>query len=430
MAEDSLLTPNPYYMDNVSTASEKVEVVASEDIFNEKGILLWKKGALIDKRLKDRLLAHKLNKPLEASISAVNGVTASSILKEAESILESDSIIERFVAPHRVIVLNTLRRRLPPLHASVTTALTIVNENETGGFHHAVTVALLGTALAVRQNMSEADIGIVAMGGLLHDIGELYVNPDYLKSKRPLLPHEWKHVAVHPRIGQVVMENLKAAPIQVTQAISEHHERFDGSGYPRRAAGNAISPAGQTLAVAELLGGIFQRKSRAFARACLAIKLIKDEHNPAIVSIVADIKSKVGDLDQNEEVVFEKANLMQRVNYINQALKMGIDECMELVKAGLPSSGQKIAERAWTRLLRIRIAYDDTGVDDCINTAELGTAGAAGDDEQIEIEVVVREVEWHITNVIREILLGTTDDQNSAKAFERLIAILSGKIET
>ncbi len=424
MADDSLLTPNPYYMDNVALVSEKVEIIASENIFNEKGILLWKKGALIDKRLKDRLLSHKLAKPLEASISAVNGVTTAFILKEAESVLKSESIIARFVAPYKMDVLNTLGM-LPPIHACIATALTIANENETGGFRHAVTVALLGTALAVRQNLSKADINVVALSGLLHEIGELYVNPDYLKSNRPLLPHEWKHIAVHPHIGKFVLEGMKATSSRVTRAISEHHERFDGSGYPRRIEGIAISQPGQTLAVADLLAGIFQGKSRAFTRASLAIKLIQNEHNPAIVAIVADIKSRVDDSDLNEVLAFDKADLTQRVQRISQALKMGIDECMALATAGLSSHGQKIIERTWPRLLRIRIAYDDTGVDACINTTGQGTCGAAGADEQIEIEVVVGEVELHIANVVREIALGAMDEENSEPVFARLIEVLS-----
>lgn len=115
----------------------------------------------------------------------------------------------------------------------------------------------------------------MALAGLLHDIGELYIDPQYLHSRNRLYPHEWRHVVVHPRIGQMLIEDLENYPATVAQAVFEHHERYDGSGYPRQISGAGISAADRVVAVAEMISGVFVNPEQPLQRAELALKCVQ-----------------------------------------------------------------------------------------------------------------------------------------------------------
>jgi len=65
---------NPHFLDHVLAASETHEVQASEDILERSGIKLLAKGARVDAVLRDRLLDHKLRKPLEQCLEVADGV--------------------------------------------------------------------------------------------------------------------------------------------------------------------------------------------------------------------------------------------------------------------------------------------------------------------------------------------------------------------
>ncbi len=87
-------------------------------------------------------------------------------------------------------------------------------------------------------------------GGLLHDIGKIGVPAHILDKPGKLTRAEWAIVRQHPRMGTKIIEPI-AAYIHIAPMILQHHERFDGKGYPDGLSGNAISLGARILAVAD-----------------------------------------------------------------------------------------------------------------------------------------------------------------------------------
>jgi len=86
-------------------------------------------------------------------------------------------------------------------------------------------------------------------------------DPDYIRCNTPLAPSEWKHVAAHPRVGQILIQELTTLPGAVSTAVAEHHERLDGSGYPAQQREPA-SQAGRILAIADTAAAIRPQTTR------------------------------------------------------------------------------------------------------------------------------------------------------------------------
>jgi HD-GYP domain-containing protein (c-di-GMP phosphodiesterase class II) len=79
----------------------------------------------------------------------------------------------------------------------------------------------------------------------------LHIGADLLDSEERLSGDELKPVYVHPLTSSMLVDRFADYSKEIVRAIVEHHERLDGSGYPRGLAGTAISSLGRVLALAE-----------------------------------------------------------------------------------------------------------------------------------------------------------------------------------
>ncbi len=114
---------------------------------------------------------------------------------------------------------------------------------------HSRNVAGLAATAARHFGLPDADVKAVERMGWLHDLGKISVTPGLWFKPRPLSSSEWERVRMHPYYTERI---LSRPPLLAKLGIvaSLHHERLDGSGYPRGLRGNAIPPAGLILSAA------------------------------------------------------------------------------------------------------------------------------------------------------------------------------------
>jgi putative nucleotidyltransferase with HDIG domain len=104
--------------------------------------------------------------------------------------------------------------------------------------------------LAVRLNLPEESQRALRIAGLLHDIGKLAVPDEILKKPAPLNAEEYKIMQRHVTIGEVLIREVPQLK-EVIQAVACHHERYDGTGYPRGIGGDQIPLIGRIIAIAD-----------------------------------------------------------------------------------------------------------------------------------------------------------------------------------
>jgi diguanylate cyclase (GGDEF)-like protein/putative nucleotidyltransferase with HDIG domain len=115
---------------------------------------------------------------------------------------------------------------------------------------HCDLVAEYAVKLADRLNLSEDAKRPLRIAGLLHDIGKLVVPDEILKKPGPLTDEEYEIMQRHVKIGEVLIREVPQLK-DVIQAVSCHHERYDGSGYPRGLKGEGIPLLGRIIAIAD-----------------------------------------------------------------------------------------------------------------------------------------------------------------------------------
>jgi GAF domain-containing protein len=115
---------------------------------------------------------------------------------------------------------------------------------------HSQRVAWLSRHLAGLLGLDEDQCGRVYLSGLLHDVGKIGVSEAVLRKTGRLSDGEFDEMKRHPEIGARILQAVRQIE-DVIPGVLEHHERFDGRGYPRGLTGRDISTMGRIIALAD-----------------------------------------------------------------------------------------------------------------------------------------------------------------------------------
>lgn len=116
-------------------------------------------------------------------------------------------------------------------------------------YFHSLNVTILSMMMARDIKLPQAVVGALGMGALFHDIGHKQIPNRILMSMEPLLPAERNLYEMHVQYGSDIGQKLQLAPA-VHAILREHHEFFDGSGYPGKLKGDAIGLLSRIVAIA------------------------------------------------------------------------------------------------------------------------------------------------------------------------------------
>lgn len=117
---------------------------------------------------------------------------------------------------------------------------------------HQKRVALLATAIAQEMGLPEDTITGIRLGSLVHDVGKIRVPSEILSCPRKLSKTEMDIIKTHLQAGYDILEGA-TFPWPVARMVVEHHERMDGSGYPKGLKGNDICMEARIIAVADVV---------------------------------------------------------------------------------------------------------------------------------------------------------------------------------
>jgi putative nucleotidyltransferase with HDIG domain len=118
----------------------------------------------------------------------------------------------------------------------------------TGG--HTKRVTDYSLLLAEEMDLSGTDRYLLRVGAPVHDIGKIGINDAILRKRTPLTPEEFEHMKSHTVKGAAILESLPELD-SVIPIVRNHHERWDGGGYPDRLARDKIPKLARLLAVAD-----------------------------------------------------------------------------------------------------------------------------------------------------------------------------------
>ncbi|EIC23202.1 HD-GYP domain-containing protein [Thiorhodovibrio frisius] len=119
-------------------------------------------------------------------------------------------------------------------------------------FEHSVNVAVLMISFGRSLGFERELLNQIGTGAFLHDIGKTLIEKAILNKPGPLTEAELKEMREHVVHSERMLEAAPGIPLAGLQVAAEHHERMDGSGYPKKKRGEAISQYGRMAAIVDI----------------------------------------------------------------------------------------------------------------------------------------------------------------------------------
>ncbi|MBW2028342.1 MAG: HD domain-containing protein [Deltaproteobacteria bacterium] len=125
--------------------------------------------------------------------------------------------------------------------------------------NHSERVTEIALKIGKAMGLNQKELDDLARGGLLHDIGKLAIPAHILDKNGALSQEELETIRSHPEAGSRILEPI-AAYRSVVPLVLQHHEHFDGTGYPSGIAGNRISRGARILTVADVYDALSSKR--------------------------------------------------------------------------------------------------------------------------------------------------------------------------
>lgn len=138
----------------------------------------------------------------------------------------------------------------PEVITQIKTLIAVINAKDKYTYRHVERVVFYCNMLSDQLSLDADEKRNLIYSAYLHDIGKINISEDILIKTDPLTPDEWNTLKNHPQYAVDIIKNNDALE-EVKPIILQHHERFDGTGYPQGLAGEAIHPLARLLTVVD-----------------------------------------------------------------------------------------------------------------------------------------------------------------------------------
>lgn len=385
---------NAHVLNAILDAGQDRAIVASRDIYDERGVKLLAQNKQITHVLQQRLLERRLKVPLEASLRFEVGVDKIQLRRAFTQLLDSGHGLVRPLRPWAKAV--DLQVTSLPLEPVAQFLLTTVQANTPAAFDHAIHAMALAGAMAARNGADPADLRMAMMAGLLHDVGELYLDPALIGAGDALGLDQYRQVVTHPRLGASLLAALGHYPLTLAHAVAEHHERLDGSGYPAMHPADKLSSLGRMLAVVEATLGILAVPGQGWARAGFALRAIPGEYDGHWTGLVvragADMPAHGLRVD-DEALGLAWAGLERS----SERMRVATEQAARLAGSARPAV-REAAQAALHLLERLRTGWNGMGLWVGAVNADQNVAEVVMADSELRyrLRVMERNCMWHL----------------------------------
>lgn len=174
-------------------------------------------------------------------------------------ILNSNGEIEEYIsARHDITDIYDLKQEIEDTQKEVVFTMGAIGETrskETG--NHVKRVAEYSRLLAKYSGMSEEEVVLLTDASPMHDIGKVAIHDNILHKPAKLTDDEFEIMKTHSEIGHKMLAHSKRPLLKIAATVAlEHHERWDGEGYPQRLSGEEISLEGRITAIADVFDAL------------------------------------------------------------------------------------------------------------------------------------------------------------------------------
>jgi putative nucleotidyltransferase with HDIG domain len=226
-----------------------------KSIYSEEGTILLGVNVELTQRLLDRLYDYGIDY-LNINDSRTDDIVIKDIIQEATRVRAVGEIRSTFrklmddSGNRNAVHYYDLGRKFRELttniiddlsgHPDAMLMLTNINLTDSYLFQHSLNVCIYATMLGLSFGYNREDLTTLGLGAMLHDIGKTKIHPHILRKPSKLTNEEFDEMKNHTTLGFQILKDEPNIPLISAHCAYQHHERLNGSGYPRGIKGNDI----------------------------------------------------------------------------------------------------------------------------------------------------------------------------------------------
>lgn len=236
-----------------------------------------------------------LQKALQDISSGADASCTDEMLKNCEALFKSKTALELFD------LLSNMRNLEDPIYS------------------HSLNVALISRAIGKWLKFSKDDLNTLTLAGLLHDIGKLQIPEEILNKPSRYTDEEYEIVKQHPLNGRKILNN-KGFDSRIMAATLQHHERSDGSGYPRGLFDEEMDDFACIVAIADVYDAM--TSARAHRDPLCSFQVISEFEQEGLqkyrTQYILTFLERIANTYNNSRIILNNAKT-GRVVYINKS---------------------------------------------------------------------------------------------------------------
>jgi putative nucleotidyltransferase with HDIG domain len=260
-----------FYMRLVATSSVQPGAILAKAIVNDKGIVLVSDGVPLTEKLIARLTDLGVTyiyvkDPRTDDIKSGSSIDAA-MKRKAVSVIEdtftqlkkgnklSDSIIIEKSSKSFQQIIRDLLKQIND-NKDLIGILTEVCTYDDYIFSHSLNVTLYSLAIGIELKLKPKELDMLGIGAILHDVGKMKVPAEILLKNGKLTEEEFTEVQKHAEAGFNILRSVHTVPLLAAHCAYQHHERLNGSGYPRQLVEDEIHLFAKIIAVADVFDAV------------------------------------------------------------------------------------------------------------------------------------------------------------------------------
>lgn len=268
-------------------------------VYSPEGLVLLREQAEITNHVIDKL--KQLGLPA-AYIATTAETEIQDPVSEATRVdlIRSLSKLDASIRAGRVLNLVISKRALYDLVDEIVSnqknmvGITDIRMRNDYIYGHSVNVCVIAVKMGLELGYNQLKMADLAVGAVYHDIGMTKLPIEILDRVGGLTSEELKLVRTHPEEGFAMLRQNQDITVTSAHVAYQHHERYDGSGYPRGLAGDAIHEFGRITAVADVFDSLTSEKLYRKAKSLPeAVQLIQAKSGTEFDPHMVDILKKV-----------------------------------------------------------------------------------------------------------------------------------------
>ncbi len=260
-----------YEMRLKSTRSLNQGAILAQPIYNERGNILIQRDMHLTSTMIKRLINQGItyvyikdetssSVEVESAIPNKLRVEATAIIKNTFDALKGNSLTEKsYILENRGEQLSAVVKDIVGEMKNSDEAVSLLTDiliSDDYTFQHSLNVTIYSLAIGTKLKLSEKELADLGVGAMMHDIGKIFIDKDILQKADRLTDEEFIVMKSHTQLGFDFIRKMTDLPAVIAHCAYQHHERLDGSGYPRGIAGNEIHKYAKIIGIADVFDAI------------------------------------------------------------------------------------------------------------------------------------------------------------------------------